>query len=62
VLDDNSDAVGMLAGLVEEALVRNLPECFLGEFLLLAEAKKDVFQVSVPKRHGYSSLSMTSPN
>jgi hypothetical protein len=37
LLDDNGNAVGVLAGLLEEVLVRNLPECFLSKFLVLAD-------------------------
>jgi hypothetical protein len=49
VFDNDGDTVEVFGGLLEEALVGNLPECFLCKLFLLAETEKDVFEVSIPK-------------
>jgi hypothetical protein len=67
VLNDDGDAVRLLAGLFEETLVLNLAKCFFGKFLVLAEAEDNVFQIGLPRRHrhilqkpGYSLNASTS--
>src|SRR5262249_54329776 len=51
VLNDDGDAVGVLAWLLEEILVLDLAKRFFGKLLVLAEAEDDVFEVSLPQRH-----------
>src|SRR5262249_50795842 len=58
---DNGDAVRVLARLLKEVLVLDLANRFFGKLLVLAKAEVDVFQVSLPQRHGYSSFTRAYP-
>ena len=55
MLDDDGDAVRVLAGFLEKRLIRNLIDRLLGEFLLLAKGEDDIFEVCVPEGHGLIS-------